>query len=442
MFDEKDGYLGFTFAGHHSSEFGLTVVSDGSRYHQNLSNNFNDTIITVPGKNGGYYFGTQLNTRDIGIECAFDNMTSQMKHKIEQWLYPNQLGWLIFDEMPYKKYYVKISSLPSFSFIPFDNVKRVNNLIFNRDILKGELSISFFSFYEFAFGNENYELPSINNNIINQRDIDSGILPNGYYDNVGNVLFPHYQLDTVIPQDNLDVISENKGFALYNAGNGVSDCNFYFTVKASDISENSPLVIFNLEDAQSYIINDPIPFLEENNFDNIDLTTIKYYRIGILGTKKEIWLIGMDNNYNVILNEINIGSCYNQYFPKVYHRKNTEVMIANQSITNVDGEEAVESLIYPYTINNNDDYYPSDSNRSNVFTFEEFQHDWSDYCVCTPNGIFQINSILNSSVLYINLDGSEESLPEDTIVYLIYPDKFTVNKEIKNLIVEYEYTYI
>ena len=102
MFD-KEGYLGFTFAGHHSSEFGLTVVSDGSRYHQNLSGNFSDTVLTVPGKNGGYYFGTQINTRDFNIDCAFDDITTQTVNKIQSWLYPNKVGWLIYDEMPYKK---------------------------------------------------------------------------------------------------------------------------------------------------------------------------------------------------------------------------------------------------------------------------------------------------------------------------------------------------
>ena len=57
--NDTNGYLGFTFDGHHSSEFGLLVVSDGSRYHQDLFSNFSDTILTVPGKSGGYFFGTQ-----------------------------------------------------------------------------------------------------------------------------------------------------------------------------------------------------------------------------------------------------------------------------------------------------------------------------------------------------------------------------------------------
>ena len=53
MLNLEGGYLGFTFNGHHSSEYGLVVVSDSDRYHQTLSSNFSDTIVSVPGKNGG-----------------------------------------------------------------------------------------------------------------------------------------------------------------------------------------------------------------------------------------------------------------------------------------------------------------------------------------------------------------------------------------------------
>ena len=125
MFNLKDGYLGFTFNGHHSSEFGLMVVSDGDRYHQTLSPSFADTIVSVPGRNGGYYFGTQMQMKDFTIRCAFNEMTTHMLHKIEQWLYPNQIGWLIFDETPYKKYWVKISNIIEPTYIPFDKVKVV-----------------------------------------------------------------------------------------------------------------------------------------------------------------------------------------------------------------------------------------------------------------------------------------------------------------------------
>ena len=116
---ETNGYLGFTFAGRHSSEFGLLVVSDGSRYHQNLSSQFSDVTTTVPGKNGSYYFGTKIGNREFEINCVFDDITSHTMHKIQQWLYPNMVGWLIFDEQPYKRYLVKLSSPPIFNFLFF-----------------------------------------------------------------------------------------------------------------------------------------------------------------------------------------------------------------------------------------------------------------------------------------------------------------------------------
>ena len=182
MFDEKDGYLGFTFAGHHSSEYGLLVVSDGSRYHQNLFSDFTDTVTQVPGKNGGHYFGTQIGMKNFDLQCVFDDINTHTKQKIEQWLYPDKTGWLIFDEMPYKKYYVKISQNIQFNFLPFDEYKTKGSLRFQRDILKGEVTISFFSFYEYGIENENYELPSFTTDeIIRQYAVDSGLLPSSYY---------------------------------------------------------------------------------------------------------------------------------------------------------------------------------------------------------------------------------------------------------------------
>ena len=144
---ETSGYLGFTFAGRHSSEFGLLVVSDGSRYHQNLSSQFSDITTTVPGKNGSYYFGTQIGNREFEINCVFDNMTSHTMHKIQQWLYPNTVGWLIFDEQPYKRYLVKLSNTPIFNFLPFDNFKFTQDYSFQEEILKGEVNFSFYSIF-------------------------------------------------------------------------------------------------------------------------------------------------------------------------------------------------------------------------------------------------------------------------------------------------------
>ena len=313
MFD-NEGYLGFTFAGHHCSEYGLMVVSDGSRYHQNLSSSFSDTVTSVPGKNGGYYFGTQIQMRDFDINCVFDDMTTHTRNKIQNWLYPNKVGWLIFDEMPYKKYLVKISGIPNFSFLPFDKVKNTEKYIINHEILKGELNISFFSFNEFAIRNNDYELPNIyENQTIIQQVIDSGIIPDNYE------LYP-----VLVSNKTIDLVSGEE-FSIYNAGNGISEADFYFTIQSRYVNnEQDPIIFYNEDNAQSYIIQD---FSSE-----FDSPIISYYKIEILGTKKEIWATAYNSSGVAISSRINIGAYFNHYFPKIYHVKPTEIMLVTQSI--------------------------------------------------------------------------------------------------------------
>ena len=446
MFDEKDGYLGFTFAGHHSSEFELLVVSDGSRYHQNLFSNFSDTITQVPGMNGGYYFGTQLAMRDFDIQCVFDNMNSHTKQKIEHWLYPNKTGWLIFDEMPYKKYYVKISQVPQFSFLPFDEFKTKGNLRFQRDILKGEFNISFFSFYEYAIGNENYELPSFTTNeVIRHHAIDSGLLPINYSHE--GILTSDNNTTTEVEKtfDTLDEISVTSGFSIYNAGTGVADANFYFTIDGNQISEHNPLIIYNYDDGNDYTINDPSSIIKE--YIQTDIDPSCEYRIEILGSKKEIWLTYISGNTQS--NKINIGACYNHYFPKINHKKPSDIMIVNQSrghgIAETEELSEIEKwsgepLFYSYSWENNTDFISSVNNGNTPSSFEEIKHDWSDYTIVAKNKIYQINNIVNPATIFFS--DEEGEVLENSLVFLIYPNKFSSNKPLRNFTVQFKNTYI
>ena len=423
MFD-NEGYLGFTFAGHHSSEFGLTVVSDGSRYHQNLFNNFSDTLTSVPGKNGSYYFGTQLQVRDFDIQCVFDDMTTHTRNKIQTWLYPNKIGWLIYDEMPYKKYLVKISGVPTFNFLPFDKTKFTSKHIIKNEILKGELDISFFTFREFGIRNEKYEVPNVyNNTVITQELVDSGIIPDNY--NIYPIL-----LSGKKPVD-IEVIDSNQQFSIYNSGNGISDAIFSFFVDKNIFEDKNPIEITNEDDNQKYIINDFTKEFEELA-DEVD-----QYKIEIDGEKKEIHAFAFYQGKQK--SEKDIGAYYNHYFPKIYHKKPIEILIVNQS---KEDENTVEPLFYPasYVM---DDLNPSDSSKLNdKYTFKEFKNYWSDYMLCTKIGAFEVNDIINPALLNVNLKGNNFSFDSEEIVYLIYPNKFVVNKTITHFVPQYEDTYI
>ena len=424
MFD-REGYLGFTFAGHHSSEYGLTVVSDGSRYHRNLSGSFSDTVLTVPGRNGGYYFGTQIGMHDFDINCAFDDITTQIMNKIQSWLYPNKVGWLIYDEMPYKKYLVKISGVITPNFIPFDKQKISEKYNIYHEILKGELSIPFFSFNEYGIKNEDYNIGNIEeDSIITQQMIDSGLIPDNYV------------LNSILLSNQKVSLTSGVEFNIYNAGDGISEANFYFYISSDDIgvtligNEQEPIIFYNEDDGQSYIIQD---FKEEFNESNIE-----YFHIEILGKKKEIWCTGCDSNYLPITERKNIGAYFNHYFPKIHHVKPTELIVATQSI---DENNNTEPLFYPFSYNEND-IRPSDTKNGSAYQFEEFKEYWSDYMVSTKYHTYEINSVITPATLFTHLQGFNRELEKETLLYLIYPNKFIVNKNLINFIPIYDDTYI
>jgi len=139
-------FVGFSFNGHHCSEYGLTAVSDGMS-QQMLFSNFENKTAEVSGKDGAYYFGVKIKPRTFSITIVFDNMTSANKKSITQWLSPKETGKLIFDESPYKYYYVKVDSNPSFSFIPFE-VSVTNGL---QHVFKGSIEVEFLATDPYAY---------------------------------------------------------------------------------------------------------------------------------------------------------------------------------------------------------------------------------------------------------------------------------------------------
>lgn len=423
MFNLKDGYLGFTFNGHHSSEFGLMVVSDGDRYHQTLSPSFADTIVSVPGRNGGYYFGTQMQMKDFTIRCAFNEMTTHMLHKIEQWLYPNQIGWLIFDETPYKKYWVKISNIIEPTYIPFDKVKVIKKYTIQQEIVKGELQISFFSFNEYGIYNEEYEVPDIiNEEIIKQQVLDSGLIPNNYCHE--GFFLPHDKTESITTSNLI-----NPNFLIYNAGNGIAKADFYFTISKDAITNSEPLEIFNYEDGESYIITNPESIVSKK----VDLEQVENYEIKILGTKGEVWLHcnGLSTN-----EDINIGGCYNHYFPKIYHKKPTEIMIMTQNFNNIG---YAEPLFFPYSYGD-PSLYSSDSLGEYDSSFEEIKNTLTDYIIVTKTQTIEINDKVGQTFLYVNQEDTERE--SNQLVYFIYPNRYFCNKNITNFVAEYKHTYI
>ena len=149
----KGDFLGFTYNGKHSSEFGIVRVSNGDRYTKHLSPSFKLQTVDVPGADGVYYFGKKFNQKVFDISFSFDDVTEQQIREMQQWFNSRKIHELIFDEEPYKVWDVQISDQPNIKFVCFDDEYGVAEEISNiytetylrggRRIYKGEGTVKF-----------------------------------------------------------------------------------------------------------------------------------------------------------------------------------------------------------------------------------------------------------------------------------------------------------
>lgn len=146
---EDFDFIGFSFNGKHSSDFGLLRVSDGDRYEDTLVPTLSNEASDVPGGIGQYYFGEQLKERKFSIKVAYDSISEIDKRRIRQWLHPDgELHELIFDERPYVKYWVKCSKEVTAKELCFNDIyyDRTTKKDKKRRVYKGELDIEFIAF--------------------------------------------------------------------------------------------------------------------------------------------------------------------------------------------------------------------------------------------------------------------------------------------------------
>ena len=150
---KKDNdFIGFTFGGRHSSEFGIVRTSNGSRFDENLLPTIQDKTVQVPGGDGTYYFGSYYTQRQFSIPIAFDSLTEDGLRKLKQWLGDKKIKDLIFDEAPYKAYRAKVTGSATIKHICF------SEMAYNKDgtekglqrIYKGEGTIQFTCYEPFA----------------------------------------------------------------------------------------------------------------------------------------------------------------------------------------------------------------------------------------------------------------------------------------------------
>lgn len=135
-------FIGFSFNGIHSTELGICRTSDGNRYNDTFLPTAQDKTVQVPGGDGTYLFGTYFTQKPFSIPIAFDSLTEEQYQRIRTVFGDRKVHELIFDERPYKVYYVKTTGNPQLKTICFDED--------GQRIYKGEGTITFTAFYPYA----------------------------------------------------------------------------------------------------------------------------------------------------------------------------------------------------------------------------------------------------------------------------------------------------
>ena len=186
----KGSYLGFTlrrklndggYASIHSSDLGLVRTSNSNRYSENLIPNIQDKTSQIPGRDGVAYFSTNFTQRPHSIQVSFDAMKESQMRELRQWMAYKGIMELIYDETPYKLYYVKVNGTPQLKFISFDvdatytpgedgedgtpGMYLQGTVKSGGRVHRGEGTLSFVSYYPYAKSRYKYSNQYTNKNI-------------------------------------------------------------------------------------------------------------------------------------------------------------------------------------------------------------------------------------------------------------------------------------
>lgn len=223
----KGDFIGFTFNGHHSSEFKIVRTSDGSRFNEDLLPPISDLSAAVPGRDGAYYFGSLYGPKQFTIPFAYDGLTELDLEKLRRWLDCRELTDLIFDERPYKVYKAKVESSATAQYICFEeNIADSGETFYERHY-KGEGSISFICYTPFARGRWKFltDVPST---------IDATMWKDASRIPTNNVVIGTQIFDTAIDTST----AGNSNFKVYLSNPSQMDLDFSFAIPIINSASN------------------------------------------------------------------------------------------------------------------------------------------------------------------------------------------------------------
>lgn len=124
-------FTGFIYNGKTSEELGVTRVSEGSRYSEQLLPQLKDISVDPEGTDGSLFFSTNYKTKTITLNLAFDSVTETQLRQLRNTFNGRQPRELIFFERPYKVYDAKVTGTPELKVVCFDERVVSNGATYN-----------------------------------------------------------------------------------------------------------------------------------------------------------------------------------------------------------------------------------------------------------------------------------------------------------------------
>lgn len=156
-------FIGFSFNGITHTQLGISRVSEGTRYSEQMLPNFQDKSAQMPGSDYTLYWESFYSTKTWTLQIAFDSMTDAQMTLFRQTFNTKNLANLTFDERPGIHWLAKVQAPPQLKYICFDEN--------NQRIYKGEGTITFIAYYPFGMSELQTKSNITSSIITNEGDI-------------------------------------------------------------------------------------------------------------------------------------------------------------------------------------------------------------------------------------------------------------------------------
>lgn len=140
-------YISFSWGGRDIEDFNFLVVANGERYDKPAYSTFNDSVTEIDILDGQYFWRSKFAANNLNFYLATDGVSEKILQDFRNWFKPGIIRRLVLAEAPNRYINARISEVPNFSLIPFEEKTTINigNTSYEVTTAKwrGELELSF-----------------------------------------------------------------------------------------------------------------------------------------------------------------------------------------------------------------------------------------------------------------------------------------------------------